>query len=693
MSDVDHELIAEFLVEAREIVADVEVTLMNLERGRLHDGVVDNEALHAAFRGFHTVKGVAGFFNFDLMVKTAHESENLLDQLRSDELELVADHVTVLCEALDHLTTALDGLEATGRVGLTEEQVEALAVQLRKLGKDGKAAKAAAEEPTVAGAEPAEAAAEPTGTEAEPPEAAAQPTEALAQPAEAPAEPAEATAEPAEATAEPTQPTPGSAEPAEVRSEPAPVPAATATPEPSQAAAVPEAAPAPPTPTKATPAPPPVQAQKLKVGDPPPKGPRGNAPSGGGGGGGSGGSSGNRSIRVDLQKLDQLMNLVGELIIAQNVLAHMGNEEGTSQRAGQQLDRVTRNLQHLAMSMRMVPIRALFRKMVRVVRDVARRQGKEVRVELVGEETEVDKTVIEAISDPLVHLVRNAVDHGIEVGEKRRERGKPAEGVVTLSARHESGEVRVTIQDDGNGLDTDRILKKAVAKGLLAEDATPEPSEIRDLIFAPGFSTAQTVTSVSGRGVGMDVVRRNVESVRGRVDVDSAMGSGTSFTLRLPLTLAIIEGMMMRLGDQVFTVPLLTIKESVSLREHISVRLPSGDEIVDLRGTMVPLLPMQRLVPYERVTENIERPILVVIEEDGRRAGILADELIGQRQVVIKPIPTFLSHVEGLTGCSILGNGQISLILDVKFLLASVRDIQNELASSNPSQSLSEVPA
>ncbi|MBX2799010.1 MAG: chemotaxis protein CheA [Myxococcales bacterium] len=625
----NEELINEFLVEAREIVMDVEVTLMNLERVRLQEGVVSKEQLNAAFRGFHTIKGVSGFFSFERMVKAAHEAENLLDLLRSDKLVLVEDHVTVLCESLDLLTNAIDNLEGSGQPGLSEEQVSALATRIRAL-----------------------------ATNPEAPESA--------EDSEAPAPPGEG--EPSDApAAEPPPPT--EAPKAAVEAAAAP-----ATPAPAAAPAAPAA------PVAAPPTPPAAAAA------PPPKTPAGGGGSGGGKGGGkkseSSSDKANRSIRVDLRKLDQLMNLVGELIIAENVITHEQDASTSepSQRATQQLDRVTRSLQHLAMSMRMVPIRTLFRKMVRVVRDVARRQGKEVRVTLEGEDTEVDKTVVESISDPLMHLVRNAVDHGIESPDERVKLGKDPVGEIVLSARHESGEVRVTIADNGKGLNTERIREKAVSKGLVPNDAVLDHAQICDLIFQPGFSTAQTVTNISGRGVGMDVVRRNVESVRGRVDVDSESGAGSAFTLRLPLTLAIIEGMMMRLGNQVFTVPLLAIRESVSVNEYERLRLPSGTELVDLRGQMVPLLPMQDLVPYVESTEEEEeaRPILVVIEDDGKRAGIVADELIGQRQVVIKPIPSFLAHVNGLTGCSILGNGEISLILDVKHLLSTVQVASDE---------------
>lgn len=385
------------------------------------------------------------------------------------------------------------------------------------------------------------------------------------------------------------------------------------------------------------------------------------------------------SLRVDVGKLDALMDLVGELIIAETAVIHAPSSHGAAgsqelPKALAQLDRITRSLQDVAMSLRMVPIEATFRKMIRVVRDVANKQGKQVALKVEGEETEVDKTVAEIIGDPLVHLLRNAVDHGIEMPAVRAQRGKPVEGTLKLTASHVGGEIWVRIQDDGGGISRTRVLEKAVERGLVTAAVAPTLSdaEVFAFIFEAGFSTAAAVTDISGRGVGMDVVKRQIERVKGRIDIASVPEQGTTITLRIPLTLAIIEGMVVRVGDTSFTIPLLCIRESVVPRSKDVTHLADGQEIVRIRGQLLPVLRMHRFYGIEPLHERLEDGILVVVEDGGQAVCLFVDELIGQRQTVIKGLSGFLGDPRSLSGCTVLGDGRISLILDVAGLIGAV---------------------
>lgn len=381
------------------------------------------------------------------------------------------------------------------------------------------------------------------------------------------------------------------------------------------------------------------------------------------------------TLRVDVTKVDQLLDLVGELIIASTAVRHVPNGEGTEEeargRASGQLDRVVRSLQDVAMSLRMVPIGPVFQRMVRVVRDVSQRVGKPVELRIEGEDTEIDKTVAELVTDPLVHIVRNAIDHGLEPPDERVAAGKPRAGHLRLVGSQVGGEVWIRVEDDGRGLNRQKILAKAVQNGLVTAEAGEALSdaEVYQFIFASGFSTAAAVTDVSGRGVGMDVVRKNVEMVKGRVDIKSTPGQGTSFTLRIPLTLAIIEGMLVRVGEATFTVPLLCIRESVVVRAEDVTVLSTWQEMVRIRGELLPVLRLHRAYDLPADKQALHEGILVVVEDGGQALCLFVDELIGQRQTVIKPISGYLGTVGGIAGCTVLGDGRISLILDVGALV------------------------
>ncbi|MDR1958156.1 MAG: chemotaxis protein CheA [Planctomycetaceae bacterium] len=377
-----------------------------------------------------------------------------------------------------------------------------------------------------------------------------------------------------------------------------------------------------------------------------------------------------QDIRVDLHKLDALINLIGELVIAESMVtrcpavSHV--EDDYYNRAKHQLRRICDDLKDVAMSVRMIPLSATFRKMVRLVHDLATKSGKKIKLNLVGEETEVDKTVIEQIADPLVHIVRNSCDHGIETPEDRIAAGKNEVGNVTLEGRHEGGEVWILISDDGHGLNRDRILTKALEKGIVSPDAKDWPDErIYRIVFEAGFSTAEKITDISGRGVGMDVVRKNIEKLNGRIDIQSRPGQGSVFTLRIPLTLAIIDAMLVRVGTAKYMLPTLAIRESlVPTKKQVTIT-PDGKEILRLREEMIPIIRLYDIFAQEPQSERLKDGILIVAEDGSRSFAIYVDEIIGQQQTVIKGLPDYIGKADGFSGCTILGDGSVSLIIDV----------------------------
>jgi two-component system chemotaxis sensor kinase CheA len=363
---------------------------------------------------------------------------------------------------------------------------------------------------------------------------------------------------------------------------------------------------------------------------------------------------------------------VGELVIAEAMVTRNPDLQGFQlekfDRAVHQLRRVTAELQDVAMSVRMIPLAATFQKMLRAVHDLAQREQKKVKLELIGEETEVDKTMAEKISDPLLHMVRNAVDHGLEPPEERLAAGKPETGTVTLEARHEGGEIWILIRDDGRGLDPKRILAKARERGLVAAEADPTEEEIYSLIFAPGFSTAETVSEVSGRGVGMDVAKKNIEQLKGRIAIQSRLGQGAIFTVKIPLTLAIIDGMLIRVGSSKYTIPLLAIRESLRPSRKMITTTHDGREFVRVRDDFIPIVRLHEVFSQSVSPPPLTEGILVIVEDQGHAAGLLVDEILGQHQAVVKGLSTYLGNARYLSGCTILGDGDVSLILDVRSL-------------------------
>jgi two-component system chemotaxis sensor kinase CheA len=382
------------------------------------------------------------------------------------------------------------------------------------------------------------------------------------------------------------------------------------------------------------------------------------------------------SIRVSVEKIDELMNTVGELVITQAMLSQLGGAmEGPHAeklRAGlAQLERNTRELQESVMRVRMLPISFVFSRFPRMVRDIAQRLGKQIDLKLTGEQTELDKTVLEKIGDPLVHLVRNSIDHGIEMPEARIAAGKAAAGTVHLDACHRGGNIAVEVSDDGGGLDKERILAKARQRGLVGQNDVLTDEQIHDLIFLPGFSTAEKTTDLSGRGVGMDVVRRNVKELGGKIELRSERGKGSRFIITLPLTLAIVDGQSVAVGSETYIIPLISIVESMRLKETSISRLSGHNEVFSFRGDYLPIIRLHELFGVEPRAKALHEGLVVIAEGDGRRVGLFVDDLLGQQQVVIKSLEANYGHVEGVSGATILGDGSVALILDVTGIIAA----------------------
>lgn len=379
-----------------------------------------------------------------------------------------------------------------------------------------------------------------------------------------------------------------------------------------------------------------------------------------------------QSIRIDLVKLDRLIDAVGELVIAQAMMAQRlsGHGLGGIEELAM-LDGLTRDIQESAMAIRAQPIGSVFSRVPRILRELEASTGKRVRLEVSGESTELDKTVIERLSEPLTHLIRNAVDHGIEPVADRVAAGKPAEGVLHLSAEHRSGRIVIRIADDGRGIDRPRVLAKAVERGLIAADAVLNDEEIDALIFAPGFSTAQTLSNISGRGVGMDVVRQNVKELGGRISIESAPGKGSVFTLALPLTLAIADGMIVTVGDQTLVVPLAHVVESLRPSAQDIQQLGLGRAMLNVRGRFIPILPLEPSVGARGAMTDPTQAVLIIVDtEAAGQAALLVDTICDQRQFVIKSLDTHYCSVDGVAGATILGNGRVALIVDVDGLVA-----------------------
>lgn len=401
-----------------------------------------------------------------------------------------------------------------------------------------------------------------------------------------------------------------------------------------------------------------------------------------GGGGGAeqevtrtGQGVGETTVKVSTQRLDKLVNMVGELLVAQSMVKQDTFEAALGDprvaRSLGHLSKITRELQDLSMAMRMVPVAGVFQKMARLVRDVSRKAGKQVEFVVSGGETELDRNMVEALADPLTHMVRNSVDHGIEPPDGRAAAGKAMAGRLELRAFHEAGRVVVQVIDDGRGLPREKILKKAIAAGVVSPGTSLSDEQIDELIFHPGLSTAEKVTEISGRGVGMDVVRKNVESLRGRIEISTTPGRGTTFTMRLPLTLAMIDGMVVRVADQRYIIPITSIEQSMRPRPEQISTIAGVAELCTVRGRTLPLVRLADIFGLECERTDPSKGLVVIVHDEGRACCLLVDAIVGQQQVVIKSLGEALGEIPGVSGGAILGDGAVSLILDVSGLISS----------------------
>ncbi len=376
-----------------------------------------------------------------------------------------------------------------------------------------------------------------------------------------------------------------------------------------------------------------------------------------------------KEIRVDTAKLDKLFDLVGELITAETMVINNPDLHGLKlenfTKAGNMLNKICREIQETTMMVRMIPLEGLFTKMTRLVRDLSRKSNKKINFEFSGQETEMDKNVIEQISDPLVHIIRNSIDHGIEIAETRVENGKNETGNIKLNAKYEGSEIWISIKDDGAGLNREKIIHKALEKGLLKEPVRDlKDREVWQIIFEPGFSTADKVTEVSGRGVGMDVVKKNIDKLRGKIEIISEAGKNCEFILKIPLTMAIIDGITIKTGDNFYSIPLIDILEFFRAKEEQITRTSSGSEVVNLRGSLMPLIRMYEVFNVKSKYTKATEGTIIVVQSANKKACLFIDEIIGNQQIVIKSLSDYLGKVDGVSGCTILGDGSVSFIID-----------------------------
>ena len=400
----------------------------------------------------------------------------------------------------------------------------------------------------------------------------------------------------------------------------------------------------------------------------------------------TGGKALKEVVKIDTERLDRLVDTIGELVIAESMVGHdseiLSIASSKVSRNITHLNKITRELQEMGMAMRLVPVKPTFQKLARAVRDLTKKSGKDVDLIMTGEDTEVDRSIIEQIGDPLMHMIRNSVDHGIESTDERATTGKPAVGKVWLRAFHKGGNIHFEIEDDGKGLDKELILVKAREKGLIDGNREMTDKEIFNLIFHPGFSTAKCITDISGRGVGMDVVKKNLESMRGHLDIESAAGKGTKFTMKLPLTLAIIDGMLVSVEDEKYIIPTLSIVESLVLTPDMVKTVADSDEMINLRGKLIPLVRINQLFGLKSEPLDAGENTVVVVEDSERMIGLVVNKLLGQQQTVIKSLGGMFQGQKWISGGAILSDGTIGLIVDVGGVVNLAHSLKEELCAN-----------
>ncbi|PWU41194.1 chemotaxis protein CheA [Enterobacter hormaechei] len=644
-----------FFDEADELLADMEQHLLDLV-----PEAPDSEQLNAIFRAAHSIKGGAGTFGFTILQETTHLMENLLDEARRGEMQLNTDIINLFLETKDIMQEQLDAYKSSAEPDAAS--FEYICNALRQLALE---AKGEASAPAV-------------------PAAKLSVVDAVAEPATAPDAPAGklrvvlsrlkenevnlleeelgnlATLSNVVKGKDSLAATlDGGIGQYDIVAVLCFVIEADQIAFETEAAAVEAPAPAENTPAVVAAAPA-LKAVPKETAAPA----RGEKP--------AARSSESTSIRVAVEKVDQLINLVGELVITQSMLAQRSNEldpvtHGDLITSMGQLQRNARDLQESVMSIRMMPMEYVFSRFPRLVRDLAGKLNKQIELTLMGSSTELDKSLIERIIDPLTHLVRNSLDHGIELPENRVAAGKSPVGNLILSAEHQGGNICIEVTDDGAGLNRERILAKAISQGMAVnENMTDE--EVGMLIFAPGFSTAEQVTDVSGRGVGMDVVKRNIQEMGGHVEIQSKQGAGTTIRILLPLTLAILDGMSVKVADEVFILPLNAVMESLQPREEDLHPLAGGERVLEVRGEYLPLVELWKVFEVDGAKTEATQGIVVILQSAGRRYALLVDQLIGQHQVVVKNLESNYRKVPGISAATILGDGSVALIVDVSAL-------------------------
>lgn len=579
LSEEDLEIFSGFVVESLEGLASIEVGLIELEQNP-----EDSDSINTIFRSFHTIKGVSGFLGLERINKLAHRSENLLDQIRSNEVKVDADVTDVILDSVDLLKQMVEGVQSGMDAGTQLDigiDIVPVAMRIQAIQKT------------------AERGAKRIG--------------------EILVDRGSATPQAVEAAIETQKETPDK-KLGQILVEEGAVDA-------KQVTAA-------------------LRDQRR-----------------------SGTRKVELQVKVDTMKLDNLVDLAGELVIAQAMLRQhpyvlAADDQQLVHTLGQ-LNQITSSLQTMTMTLRMVPIKSTFQKMVRLVRDLARNSGKKIQLTMEGEETEIDRNVVDELYEPMVHMIRNSVDHGLETPEKRQAAGKSPEGEICLKAFHRGGNIIVEISDDGRGLDKNRIIKKAKANGLISDESKLSDDDINNLIFQPGFSTAREVSDISGRGVGMDVVKKAIEKLRGRVDIHTQSGAGSTFMISLPLTLAIIEGMLVRVGDERYVIPALSIIESFRPTPEQYSTVEGKGEMILSRGRLIPMVRLGRIFGCRTEVERPWEGLVVIVEYDGKRMCLLLDELLGKEEVVIKSMGEMMKAVQGIAGGAIMGDGRVGLILDM----------------------------
>jgi len=648
-----------FFDEADELLADMEQHLLDLV-----PEAPDSEQLNAIFRAAHSIKGGAGTFGFTILQETTHLMENLLDEARRGEMQLNTDIINLFLETKDIMQEQLDAYKSSQEPDAASFEYICQALRQLALEAKGETAAVAVSPAKLSVVDAAPAAAPAADDRVRVVLSGLKESEVNLLEEELSNLATLSNVVKGQGTLAATLDGGISKddvvavlcfviEPEQIDFEAVTdVPAAEVAEVVEAAPAVPAVAPAAPA-LKAVPGETaaPNRAEREKP---------------------SARSSESTSIRVAVEKVDQLINLVGELVITQSMLAQRSNEldpvnHGDLITSMGQLQRNARDLQESVMSIRMMPMEYVFSRFPRLVRDLAGKLNKQIELTLMGSSTELDKSLIERIIDPLTHLVRNSLDHGIELPENRVAAGKSPVGNLILSAEHQGGNICIEVTDDGAGLNRERILAKAISQGMAVnENMTDE--EVGMLIFAPGFSTAEQVTDVSGRGVGMDVVKRNIQEMGGHVEIKSKQGSGTTIRILLPLTLAILDGMSVKVADEVFILPLNAVMESLQPREEDLHPLAGGERVLEVRGEYLPMVELWKVFDVDGAKTEATQGIVVILQSAGRRYALLVDQLIGQHQVVVKNLESNYRKIPGISAATILGDGSVALIVDVSAL-------------------------